>query len=67
MKVVKIKYNDTVDTDDGITVSVWFQGCTHRCPGCHNQELWDYNDGVDRNDEDVIREVIAAINANITS
>lgn len=37
--------NDIVDGIDGISVSFWTQGCPFRCPGCHNQETWDFNGG----------------------
>lgn len=37
--------NDIVDGMDGISVSFWTQGCPFHCPGCHNQELWDFNGG----------------------
>ena len=43
-KYAKIKFNDIVD-GEGICVSFWTQGCPFRCPGCHNPELWDYNNG----------------------
>ena len=23
------------------TFTIWFAGCTHGCPGCHNIQLWD--------------------------
>ena len=26
---------------DGATFTIWFAGCTHKCPGCQNEELWD--------------------------
>ena len=26
---------------DGISVSVWMQGCPHRCKGCYNPETWN--------------------------
>lgn len=29
----------------GCRMTIWISGCTHRCPGCHNPELWDYNNG----------------------
>lgn len=37
----------TVDINNGpgIRTTVWVSGCRHRCPGCHNQELWDDNLG----------------------
>lgn len=30
----------------GKRIAIWVQGCTRRCPGCANPELWDL-DGVD--------------------
>ena len=29
----------------GVRVSVFVSGCTHRCPGCFNEEAWDFNFG----------------------
>ncbi|NLC52752.1 MAG: anaerobic ribonucleoside-triphosphate reductase activating protein [Firmicutes bacterium] len=29
----------------GLRAVVFFQGCPHRCPGCHNQETWDPQGG----------------------
>ena len=29
----------------GVRVGVFLSGCPHHCPGCFNQELWDYNYG----------------------
>lgn len=28
----------------GLRTSVWFKGCPHKCPGCHNQHLWEHDD-----------------------
>jgi anaerobic ribonucleoside-triphosphate reductase activating protein len=36
-----------VDSVDGLSVSVWVQGCPHRCEGCHNSISWDYDGGID--------------------
>lgn len=41
MNVVKIMYEDMVDSVDGIAISVWYSGCDIRCKGCHNQLIWD--------------------------
>lgn len=33
--------NDIINgCDQGICISVWFQGCPHHCKGCHNPETW---------------------------
>lgn len=29
----------------GIRVSLFVSGCTHRCPGCFNKEAWDFGFG----------------------
>ena len=39
--------NDIVDTDKGINVSIWLQGCPFHCIGCHNPETWDFNGGIE--------------------
>ena len=44
MRLAGLKLNDCVD-GEGISVSLWTQGCPHRCKGCHNPETWDFNGG----------------------
>ena len=29
----------------GVRVSLFVSGCTHHCPGCFNQEAWDFSFG----------------------
>ena len=53
--------NDVVDTDAGICVSVWLQGCPFHCKGCHNPETWDFNGGIEIDEDDLLRQVIEAI------
>ena len=64
MKYAKLMKNDTVDTDSGICVSIWMQGCPFRCKGCHNPDTWDYNGGIDIDESILIEMVIDAINEN---
>lgn len=63
MRIAKIKYNDTVD-GEGICVSLWTQGCSHHCEGCHNPETWDENGGYEISLEDLKKTIIEAIPAN---
>ena len=30
---------------DGINVSLWMQGCEHKCKGCYSPHTWDFNTG----------------------
>lgn len=40
IRVAGIRKNSIVD-GPGIRLSIYFQGCSHCCPGCHNPETWD--------------------------
>lgn len=46
MKIASIVKSSFVD-GEGIRLSVFVSGCTHRCEGCFNYELWDFNVGND--------------------
>ena len=41
MNYATIKNND-IANGPGVRVSLFVSGCTHRCPGCFNQEAWDF-------------------------
>ena len=64
MRYAGLIKNDIVDCDDGICVSLWLQGCPHRCKGCHNPETWDFNGGTEIPIEELIKEIIKSINEN---
>ncbi len=44
MNYAKIKYTD-VANGPGVRVSLYVSGSTRHCPGCFNQETWDFNYG----------------------
>lgn len=44
MHYARILKNDTAN-GEGVCVTVFTQGCTLHCEGCHNPEFWDYNGG----------------------
>jgi len=48
MKYAGITKNDVVNCP-GIGVSVYLQGCSIHCPGCHNSEIWDFDGGKEFN------------------
>lgn len=35
-----------INNGDGIRVTLWVSGCTHKCKGCHNAWTWNYNQGI---------------------
>lgn len=44
MNYATIKWAD-VANGPGVRVSLFVSGCTHRCPGCFNEEAWDFTYG----------------------
>lgn len=63
VRLSTINKNDFIN-GEGVSVSLWMQGCPHRCPGCHNPELWNYNGGVEKTMDEVLKEIYTAIFAN---
>lgn len=37
--------NCDIANGPGVRVSLFVSGCTHRCPGCFNEEAWDFGYG----------------------
>ena len=62
MRYTKIKPNDVVN-GEGVCVSLWTQGCPHRCKGCFNASTWDFNDGEEFTGEQV-KEILRLLDAN---
>jgi anaerobic ribonucleoside-triphosphate reductase activating protein len=44
MKYAGLDLND-MSAAPGVSLTFYTQGCPHRCPGCHNPETWDFNEG----------------------
>ena len=45
MNYHNISYPD-MNNGDGLRVVLWLSGCSHKCKGCHNQQTWDVNSGI---------------------
>lgn len=59
MHYAKIKRFD-IANGVGIRTSVFVSGCSNKCKGCFNQELWDKNYGQEFTDE-TIEEILDSI------
>ena len=46
LRVIDIIDGTSVD-GPGLRTSIYFAGCDHRCPGCHNPSTWDFKAGHD--------------------
>lgn len=44
LRVIDIIAGTSVD-GPGLRSAIYFAGCDHRCPGCHNPQSWDPNAG----------------------
>lgn len=44
IRVLKIIESTTVD-GPGLRTSIYCAGCNNACPGCHNPQSWDINNG----------------------
>lgn len=64
VRVVDIIEATTVD-GPGFRTSIYFAGCGHKCPGCHNPSTWDFSTGRDMTFKEIM-EVIRRNGFNVT-
>lgn len=63
IRIAGLNKNDVVN-GEGVSVSLFLQGCPFHCKGCHNPESWDPEAGTAANEEELIEEIKQAICAN---
>lgn len=49
--------SDSIVDGDGIRTVIWFQGCSHKCIGCHNPETHDFNVGIEYDLVDILKKI----------
>lgn len=57
LRVVDIVDGTSVD-GPGLRTSIYFAGCDHRCPGCHNPSTWDFNAGIPMSVDDIMKRIV---------
>lgn len=57
LRVLDIVAGTSVD-GPGLRTSIYFAGCHHRCPGCHNPQSWDPEGGTAMTVEQIMAEII---------
>lgn len=56
LRVIDIVPGTSVD-GPGLRTSVYFAGCDHHCPGCHNPQSWDFDGGTEMTVDEVVAEI----------
>ncbi|MBQ2746892.1 MAG: anaerobic ribonucleoside-triphosphate reductase activating protein [Firmicutes bacterium] len=51
-------YRESIVDGPGIRFTVFCQGCSHACPGCHNPETHDFNGGYDCDIDKIVTEIL---------
>lgn len=59
LRVLDIMPGTSVD-GPGLRTSIYFAGCAHECPGCHNPQSWDFNAG----SEMTVDEIMSVVEEN---
>lgn len=56
-RILDIIKGTTVD-GPGFRTAIYFAGCLHQCPGCHNPQSWDFNAGSEMTLEELMEIII---------
>ncbi len=48
---------DSIVDGEGIRTVIWTQGCSHKCPGCHNPSTHDFKGGFITTTEEINKEL----------
>ena len=48
---------DSIVDGNGIRTVIWFQGCSHNCPGCHNPQTQPFDGGFETDTEEIFKEI----------
>lgn len=64
LRVIDIIEGTSVD-GPGLRTSIYFAGCEHHCPACHNPQTWDFNAGSDMPIDELMK-IVTEADFNVT-
>lgn len=56
LRVLDILPGTSVD-GPGLRTSIYFAGCAHQCPGCHNPQSWNFQAGREMTVDEIVAEI----------
>lgn len=65
ISVIDIKMDTMVD-GPGFRTSIYCAGCENHCPGCHNPQTWDINNGKLMSTKELMDIILSDPYANVT-
>lgn len=65
ISILEIIEDTTVD-GPGFRTSVYSSGCPHHCPGCHNPQSWNIDNGTPIEIEDILKVILNDPFADVT-
>lgn len=65
ISVLKVVGNTAAD-GPGLRTSVYLAGCSHHCPGCHNPQSWNIENGTMVEIDDLVKEIESYGNKKVT-
>ena len=57
---------DTMVDGPGFRTAIYCAGCRHACPGCHNPQSWQFDQGREMTVDELMRIIMADPYANVT-
>lgn len=65
LSILNVIHDTTVD-GPGFRTAIYAAGCTHRCPGCHNRQSWDIENGTPHTIDQLLEIIKEDEFANVT-
>lgn len=65
IRITSITYDSIVD-GPGLRNTLFVQGCSHHCPGCHNPETWSVDAGEFKSTQEIIQQFLESSNKSVT-